>query len=396
MSTKNLFIITIIFAFLVSIFWSFLVYNYMENNLNSPYKIENIGNFSKNWSSNQVNLDLKEIQTNVKSIATKVNPSVVNIIISKDIRTYRTDPFGFFQEPSWTIKRTVWWWSWFFVTKNWLILTNKHVVSDTNASYTIITSNNDEFEWKVLALDPTNDLALIKAFKNGKEISGITPVNLIEDNKSVQVWDFIVAIWNALAEFQNTVTFWVVSWLWRSIEAWDQIWWSIEQLSGLIQTDAAINPWNSGGPLVDLNWNVIWISTAVAQWANWLWFAIPLSINEVNYILNSYEKYWEIKRPFLWIKYIPINKGVMDTFSLKSEYGDYIPNEAWNLIVNWPADKAWLEPGNIILEADWTILKNWITIKDVIKNKFPWYKIKLKVLRNDWKTDFIDLVLGEN
>jgi S1-C subfamily serine protease len=83
---------------------------------------------------------MKNLSMSIKSVAKELSPSVVSIIISKDIQTYKTDPFGFFYEPAGTIHKKVGGGTGFFITKDGLILTNKHVVSDSQASYTIITS----------------------------------------------------------------------------------------------------------------------------------------------------------------------------------------------------------------------------------------------------------------
>lgn len=189
---------------------------------------------------------LKNLSASVKSVAKKLSPSVVNIIVSKDVQTYKTDPFGFFYEPSGTVRRKVGGGTGFFVTKEGLVLTNKHVVSDPAASYTIITSSGEEFTGKVLAFDPTTDLAIVQTYDiDGKKLTDREPVSFIESANSVEVGDFLIAIGNALAEFKNTVTFGVVSALGRTIEAGDAGTQETELLTGLIQTDAAINPGNS-------------------------------------------------------------------------------------------------------------------------------------------------------
>lgn len=207
-----------------------------------------------------------------------LSPSVVSIIVSKDVQVYRTDPFGFFYEPSGTVRKQVGGGTGFFVTKDGLILTNKHVVSDQNASYTVITSGGQEYIGKVLSYDPTTDLALLQAYtKDNKKLTDMTAVSFIEDTASIEVGDFVIAIGNALAEFKNTVTFGVVSALGRTIEAGDNGTQSTELLTGLIQTDAAINPGNSGGPLVNLDGKVIGINTAIAANASGLGFALPVS-----------------------------------------------------------------------------------------------------------------------
>ncbi len=172
---------------------------------------------------------------------------MVSIIVSKDVQTYKTDPFGFFYEPSGTVRRKVGGGTGFFVTKDGLILTNKHVVSDPTASYTIISSAGEEFTGKVLAFDPTTDLAIVQTSDiDGKKLTDREPVTFALNSNSLEVGDFLIAIGNALAEFKNTVTFGVVSALGRTIEAEDMGSQSTELLTGLIQTDAAINPGNSG------------------------------------------------------------------------------------------------------------------------------------------------------
>lgn len=100
----------------------------------------------------------------------------------------------------------------FFVTKEGLVLTNKHVVSDPSASYTIITASGEEFTGKVLSFDPTTDLAIVQAYDvDGKNLMDREPVSFIDNGNSMEVGDFLIAIGNALAEFKNTVTFGVIS-----------------------------------------------------------------------------------------------------------------------------------------------------------------------------------------
>ena len=95
---------------------------------------------------------------------------------------------------------------------------------------------------------------------------------------------FAVAIWNALSEFQNSVSFWVVSWLDRTIED------NYTELEGLIQTDAAINPWNSGWPLLNLQWEVMWMNTAIINWSQNIGFAIELNQELIDNFLEKIKK----------------------------------------------------------------------------------------------------------
>lgn len=300
---------------------------------------------------------LKSLGTSVKSVAKKLAPSVVSIIVSKDVQTYKTDPFGFFYEPSGTVRRKVGGGTGFFVTKDGLVLTNKHVVSDPSASYTIITSAGEEFNGKVLAFDPTTDLAMVQAYDaSGKKLSGRNPVAFVDASDSMEVGDFLIAIGNALAEFKNTVTFGVVSALGRTIEAGDVGSQETELLTGLIQTDAAINPGNSGGPLVNLDGKVIGINTAIASNANGLGFAIPLSGKEVKYLIDSVQKSGVIKRAFVGVRTAPLTPEVAKSLNLSITSGDLIANSPDAIVPKSPAEKAGLTSGDIITEAAGTAL----------------------------------------
>lgn len=159
----------------------------------------------------------------------------------------------------------------FLVSKDGLVLTNKHVVSDSNSSYTVYTSNGKQYGARVQAVDPNNDIALLKI-----NASNLAYVSLGNSN-SLQIGQEVIAIGNALGQYQNTVTTGVISALNRSIQAGDAYGDGIESLSNIIQTDVAINPGNSGGPLVNLDGQVIGINTATDQQGQSIGFAIPIN-----------------------------------------------------------------------------------------------------------------------
>lgn len=336
--------------------------------------------------TNEKITNIIKLENEITSLVKKASPSVVSIIIKKDLILYRSDPWGFFYSPSSINKRKVWWWTGFFVRKDWIIITNRHVVSDIEATYTIITNDNKEFEAQILSLSKNNDIAILQIISDENDF---IPLSFIKSIKEVYVWQFAIAIWNALLEFQNSISLGVVSWKNRSIKDWNTI------LSDLIQTDAAINSWNSGWPLINLDWKVIWINTATISWANWIWFSITITEEKLNYILSSIEKSWEIKTPFVWINYIAISEWIKNEFELKSDYGLYIINEEWAIIDGSPADKIWIEPWDILLEANWTKLLESNDLNILVQNKIPWNIIKLKVLKKDLIIKDYDLVLGE-
>lgn len=168
------------------------------------------------------------------------------------------------------------------LTSNGYILTNNHVVPQNATSLTVVLLNQKQYSAQVVATNPQEDLALLKI-----NATGLNTVKL-GDSSTVQVGDSVIAIGNALGQFQNTVTNGIISALNRSITASDPS--SVtggESLSGLFQTDAAINPGNSGGPLIDLsNGLVIGINTATSSQGQNLGFSIP--INTAKSFVSNY------------------------------------------------------------------------------------------------------------
>lgn len=268
MNTKIISLLIIIFSLLSGFFWNYL-YSQVE----------------KKWSESDSkifnNITISDLETEITNIVENISPSVVNIVINKDLTIYRNDPFNFFYQPAWNISRKVWGWTWFFITKDWIILTNKHVVEDQDAEYTVVLSNGKEYIATILWVIPNNDIAVIKIDID----EDVSPLKFIDSYKwtksDIKIWQFAIATWYTLAELQNSVSFGIISWINRSIQTdWDELSW-------LLQTDAAINPGNSGWPLINLDWKVMWINTAISWRAQWIWFAIPLSQKYIDKLLKS-------------------------------------------------------------------------------------------------------------
>ena len=209
-------------------------------------------------------------------------PSVVSIVASKDLPVLEEcyvspfsndDPlnqFFDFRIPSvckkGTEKRQVSAGTGFFVRDDGLIVTNRHVVQDTDAEYTVVLNDKSQLPAKVLVRDPVQDIAVVKV--SGKKFHALA----LGDSSKLVLGQRVIAIGNALGEFQNTVSVGVISGLRRTVVA------SGEELRSLIQTDAAINPGNSGGPLLNLSGEVIGVNTAVAQGAQNIGFALPIAL----------------------------------------------------------------------------------------------------------------------
>lgn len=236
----------------------------------------------------------------------------------------------------------------FIITSDGLILTNKHVVSDTSASYTVITSDGKNYDAKIQSSDPLNDLAVIKIDARN------LPVVDLGDSDDLVVGQWVVAIGNALGQFQNTVTVGVVSAKQRDISASDSSGGSKESLQGMLQTDAAINAGNSGGPLVNTAGQVVGINTAVASGAQGIGFAIP--INSAKKAIDSIKKTGQIVRPYLGIRYLPITPDLQKTNNLAYSYGVIVVRgngiSEVAVVPGSPADKAGIVENDIVLEIN--------------------------------------------
>ncbi|MFA6963405.1 MAG: trypsin-like peptidase domain-containing protein [Patescibacteria group bacterium] len=236
----------------------------------------------------------------------------------------------------------------FIITSDGLVLTNKHVVADASGQYTVILLDGKTYDAKIQSVDPTMDLAVLKIDARN------LPVVELGDSDQLQIGQWVVAVGNALGQFQNTVTAGVVSAKDRKIQASDSSGASSETLSNLLQTDAAINPGNSGGPLVNLAGQVVGINTAVASGAQGIGFAIP--INQAKSAIDSIKKTGKIIRPYLGVRYFEITPDTAKSSGLSVDYGALIQRGSgltdFAVIPGSPADKAGLVENDIILEVN--------------------------------------------
>lgn len=222
-----------------------------------------------------------------------------------------------------------------------LILTNKHVVDSDKGSYSVVMSDGKTYkDAKVLARDPYNDVAFIKI--NAK---GLKPAKLSDSDHYV-VGQRVVAIGNALGQFQNTATEGIVSGYGRSITAGDGSGGNTETLTNLIQTDAAINPGNSGGPLVTTAGEVIGMNTATAGDAQNIGFSIPIS--EIKNQIKSVQETGKIVRPYLGVRYVPLTPQLAERNDLSVDYGAYLTS----VVQDGPAEKGGLQADDIITKIN--------------------------------------------
>lgn len=319
-----------------------------------------------------------------------VSPSVVSIVVTKEVAIYQyqtpsddlLDPFGLFNLPEkvevGSEKQEIGAGTGFIVSNDGLVLTNKHVVIDTEAEYTIIDLDNNEYPAKIIAIDPVQDLAIIK-IQSDKVFQ---PVKL-GSSANIQIGQTAIAIGNALGQFQNTVSVGVISGLGRTITA-SSTQGANETLEDIIQTDAAINPGNSGGPLLNLNGEVIGVNTATSQAGQGISFAI--AIDKAKKDIEQVKSTGKISYPYLGIRYIIIDKSLAEEKELSVDYGALISkgtgaNEP-AIALGSPAAKAGLKAGDIILELDNQKISKKNTLAKIISSYSPYQTINLKVLRN--------------
>ncbi len=330
--------------------------------------------------------------------------AVVSIVISKDVpimEEYFYNPFeGLgspfeFQTPQYrqkgTEKKEIGGGTGFIVSEDGLILTNKHVILDDQAEYTVFTNDGKKFPAKVLAKDPVQDLAIIKI-----DAADSKPFSVVKlgDSDNLQIGQTVIAIGNALGEFRNTVSVGVISGLGRTVSASGAGGFS-EILEDIIQTDAAINKGNSGGPLLNLKGEVIGINTAIAETAQSIGFAIP--INKAKKDIEQVRSSGKIVYPFLGIRYTMIDETIKEKNNLPADYGAWVIKGDNGEVAVTPgsaADKAGLKAGDIILELNGEKITQDNSLAKILSKYNPEDKVTLKILRNNKEIN-VAVVLGE-
>jgi serine protease Do len=337
----------------------------------------------------------------------EASPSVVSIVISKDLPIIERCPynpfgnlppdfedffgdfgFGFtFPCEKGSKRQEVGGGTGFIISDDGLILTNKHVVLDSKAEYTVLTNDGKKHNAEVLARDPVQDIAILKI-----KASNLKPARL-GNSDLIKLGQTVIAIGNALGEFRNTVSVGVVSGLARDITASGGSGF-VERIEGVIQTDAAINQGNSGGPLLNLRGEVIGINTAIAQGAQTIGFAIP--INQAKRAIESVKKTGSIKVPYLGVRYLTVTEEIAKKQKLPVDYGALVrgTEEGPGVIPDSPAAKAGLQAEDIILEVNGVKITKDKSLSSLIQRFSIGDKIKLKVRRGE-KTIDIEVKLEE-
>lgn len=279
----------------------------------------------------------------VIDVVDSVSPSVVTIGITKSKRVGDIfqidpfDPFAPFQAPrsrgkTQKVEQDIG--SGFIVAADGLVVTNKHVVSDSEATYKVITKGDKSYDVVKIYRDPVNDLAILKINASGLQVAQLG------DSSKIKVGQLAIAIGTALGEFRNTVTTGVISGIGRGITAGSPFAGEAERLDNVIQTDAAINPGNSGGPLLNSSGQVIGVNAAVSSDGQNIGFALP--INVIKEAIANFNSTGQFNRPYLGVRYKIVTKDV----AILNE----IPEGAYvmEVVPGSPAQKAGIKEEDII------------------------------------------------
>ena len=258
-----------------------------------------------------------------------------------------------------------------------LIVTNKHVIANLKERYEVLLPDGRWYPARILARDPATDVAFLRVRKQG-----FLPIAL-GSARSLELGDMVIAIGNALGQFTNTASAGIVSGLSRSLVAALDADGAMEELEGLIQTDAAINPGNSGGPLVNLNGEAVGINVASVLGAQNLGFAIPIDI--VRRDMEELRSFGRIRRVYLGIRYMPVSEELARTFHLPVQEGALIASDAAvpTVIERSAAHRAGLRPRDVILEVNGEAITTQRSLAAVLSQKSVGEQLALTVLRGN-------------
>jgi serine protease Do len=331
-----------------------------------------------NLATNKVNQQIISNESQlISSIAKNVGQSVVSVNVVS--QSQQTNFFGFSSPLEEQGAGTG-----IIISEDGYVITNRHVVPAGTTNVSVTLSDGTELtDVRVVGRTSENDsldIAFLKINdKKGKQLKAAK----IGDSSKMQVGDKVVAIGNTLGQFQNTVTAGIISGFGRSVEAGNSSGGSTETLQNLFQTDAAINEGNSGGPLVNINGEVIGINTAIAGGqAQNVGFAIP--INDAKGLVNSVLTKGKLERPYLGVRYVALTDDYAYQYNLDVKRGAYIaPGSGQSSIISGsPADKAGLKEKDIITKINGTAVDETHSLTSLISQHKVGDVVTLTVIRD--------------
>jgi len=317
-------------------------------------------------------VDTTQIDTTITQAVKKVGPSVVTV--SGTIAGQMT--FRGMSSSSTVSGSGV------FISSQGYILTNNHVIADTQGDLTIVLSDGTQETAKIVGADQYSDIAVLKT--SGK----VPAVATLGNSDVLNPGETVIAIGSPLGDFKNTVTVGVVSATGRSIDSGNGY-----SIDNLIQTDAAINQGNSGGPLVDLAGNVVAINTLIVRnsgtgtVAEGLGFAIP--INTASTVAQQLIQFGSIAHPYLGVSFQAVSPDIANAYNLPVQWGAYVTDVA----ANSPARQAGMQQGDIITSLGGVALDGTHDYINVLYNYKPGNQVTLVYNRNG-KAIQVQVTLG--
>ena len=306
------------------------------------------------------------VEGSISEIAELVSPSVVSIVTSTKTANF----FG--QEYEAEAAGTG-----IIATADGYIITNKHVINGASTVNVVLDDGTTYENVEIAATDPINDIAFLKI----KDVSDLAAATL-GDSKTLTVGQQVMAIGNALGEYQNTVTVGVISGLGRTVTASDGTGQAVETLTDLIQTDAAINSGNSGGPLVNAAGQVIGVNTATSASAENMGFAIP--IPSVKGMLNQLIEKGNAERAYIGVYSLEITPERAKAYNLPVSTGSYLysPSTYSAVLNDSPASKAGLKDKDIIVSVNGVKVGESGSLSNLLGEYKPGDTVQLGIIRD--------------
>lgn len=311
----------------------------------------------------------------ISQIAKTVGPSVVSIEVTS--QQQQMSFFGRSQDVEQQSAGTG-----IILSESGYVITNRHVIDTATTDVSVTLSDGTRLdEVEVVGRTADND-SLDIAFLKIKDTKGkkLTAAK-VGDSSKVEVGEKVVAIGNALGQFQNTVTSGIISGYGRSVEAGSSDGTTTETLQNLFQTDASINEGNSGGPLVNANGEVIGINTAIAGGsAENIGFAIP--VNDVSGLIKSVLEKGKLERPYLGVRYVSLTDEYAYEFNLEQKRGAYIAPSGSSIITGSPAEKAGLKEKDIITKVNGIAIDENNSLVSLLGRKAVGEEVQLTIIRD--------------
>lgn len=327
--------------------------------------------------NNQISNSIIQVQEDdqVTQVVEKVQESVVSVLAFSEIPQKLDFDFQ---------KKMLSGGTGFIISEDGLIMTNKHVVQNFSADYKILMHDGSQFEAKIISIDEFDDIAILAIVLPADiEINNqFKPLELGE-SANLSVGQKVIAIGNALGLFENTVSTGILSAKGREVSAFNDAMGITQNLANLLQTDAAVNLGNSGGPLLDMQGKVIGMNVAVAENANGISFAIP--IDDLRPVISGVHKFGKIVRPVLGVRFLMLTEVQAREIAPNLDGGALVIAEinggSSGVLVDSSAEEAGILDRDVILTVNDEEVTNDMPLHKLIRKYLPGDNVILKIWR---------------